>query len=351
MDLYELALAQGGVFSMRQAAEHGLTAARVRTMRRRGEVLRLREGVYAPVDLWGEANEVDRHAMEVAAALLIRGRRVEDLRPPALVAGFRSAGCMWGLPCPHDLVVAKGIARPQPDSNAPARLTSDVARASWLPVAPSDIDLVSGRSRRAFRAGVEEKPAGLTAEDLATYRNVPLTSLARTAVDLMRHVQHHDGLIVADAALRAGLEQHELVAVAERCRAWAGGQQALQLAWMASPLAETAIESLARWVCWELGLPEPELQVRFHDADGLIGRVDLYFRPFRTILEPDGAVKYLGSLGDPREVRERQRAREERLRGTDNEVVRTTWRELLNDRARLHARLLGAFARGQRLTG
>ena len=73
----------------------------------------------------------------------------------------------------------------------------------------------------------------------------------------------------------------------------------------------------------DIGLPEPRLQVPLHDADGLIGVVDMLWDDLFVVGEADGLIKY-----DSRGVLIREKHREDRIRALGFGVVRWTWREL-----------------------
>jgi very-short-patch-repair endonuclease len=90
------------------------------------------------------------------------------------------------------------------------------------------------------------------------------------------------------------------------------------------------------------GLPAPELQVRFADTAGLIGRVDFFFRAERTVVEFDGMLKYGGD--GARETLIREKLREDRLRALGLQVVRITWADLAHP-DRVIAQIRKAFAR------
>ena len=83
------------------------------------------------------------------------------------------------------------------------------------------------------------------------------------------------------------------------------------------------LETLSRLALIGEGLPEPELQVDFHDGSGLIGRVDMWWPGLGVIGEADGLVKY-GTGADV----VREKVREDRLRATGRMVVRWTWSEI-----------------------
>lgn len=115
-----------------------------------------------------------------------------------------------------------------------------------------------------------------------------VTSLPRTAADLMRRLPFGPALAVADAALRLGATREEMwreVATGRGCRI---AQEAVR---RADPRSESPYESMVRAIILQNGLPLPDLQVEFSDATGLVGRVDFRWKRERLVGEFDGAVK------------------------------------------------------------
>lgn len=346
--LLTLAAQQAFVFSAAQAVAAGVTRHQQRQLVASLALRELRHGIFTLPEWWDREDARGRHRLHLAGALLIR-RWSPDAPVHTLVGGHRSAAFLHGLPFePHPLKAADAA-----EVDRPRDLTPE-GRAVVAEIAqirdgdgPRHVDLVSAdRGRRTSRNGVEVRPATLPADHVVVDRGVPLTTIARTAVDLMREGADVDGLIAADGALHLGALREDLVAVAEFSSGWKNGRKALDVLAFADGRAESAAESLARWVCaQEKKLPRPELQVELFDAFGLIGRVDLLFRAFRVVVEVDGYLKYTDPwCGDAREALRRQNAREERLRRAGWTVVRTTWHELRHDPAGFVARLLAAFA-------
>ena len=89
--------------------------------------------------------------------------------------------------------------------------------------------------------------------------------------------------------------------------------------------SESVGESRSRVLTHDFGLPPPELQVEYYDADGLIGRVDFDFPGLSSVTEFDGRLKYAGASSD---VLVAEKLREDRLRGIGLAVVRTRWSDL-----------------------
>jgi hypothetical protein len=153
---------------------------------------------------------------------------------------------------------------------------------------------------------------------------LPVTTLARTAADLMRRTLFGPALAVADAALRLGCDRGTLLAEVKGGR---GCRHSTEAVLRATRLSESPYESLVRARFLQAGIPLPVLQHTFVDAAGIIGRSDFYWPHLRLVGEFDGEVKYttLLSPGETREdVLARQRVRQERLEAMGNHVVRWT---------------------------
>lgn len=140
-----------------------------------------------------------------------------------------------------------------------------------------------GGSRTAahvYEAGV---PAGAATRRLG----IPLMTVARTVVDVCRH-SRADGIVVADAALRAGLvTRWELAAALGTAYRWPGVIAARDVVGLADPAAESPIESVLRLRMHDDGFPPPVLQypVGPYFADLALPRYGL-------LIEADGRVKY-----------------------------------------------------------
>jgi hypothetical protein len=347
-ELIALAERQALVFSAAQAQRAGFTSHHRRQLVRSGVFHELRRGIYALDSHWAAADDRGRHRIALAGALLIR-KWTPDESEHRYVGGLRTAAFLLGLPFQPDADVVSAIRQTTdfrdltPEAKALVREVSRIRRGKG----PSHIDLVSAdRCRRTSRHGVHVRPAALPDAHIVLDNRVPITSIARTTADLMREGTEIDALIAADGALHRGVPRAELEWVVRFCATWSNGRQALVALAFANGLAESAAESLARWVCaQERRIPRPELQVELFDEFGLIGRVDLLFRSLRVALEVDGYIKYTDPwCGDAIEALRLQHERESRLRAAGWTVVRTTWDELINNPAGFLRRLLAAFA-------
>jgi hypothetical protein len=172
---------------------------------------------------------------------------------------------------------------------------------------------------------------------------LPVTTPARTVVDLARTGTFADGVVAADSALHQGLVAPlELRIVASECPA-RGSVQAVRVVEFASGLAESPLESLARVAFDDQGLPPPELQVSIFDDHGFVGRVDFCWKQYRTIAEVDGALKY----ADPDRAT-KQLWRDKALRKAGYEVVHFDWREITQHPDQVANSIREAFRRRSR---
>lgn len=336
--LLELAQRQGDVFTAAQAAHHGYGPNEIRRLLRDQAIFPVQQGIYCVIPLT-DADPLVRHRVQCAAALLARGNPTDGGRPN-LIVGSLSAAALW------QLLVPRGLR-----DTDPAVTTIIGPGTGRIPWVPRFVHLVSGdRVRRTYRRGVRISPAALAAEDIAFHDRVPLTSLARTTVDLCRHASSWpEALIVADSALNRGLEKAELQAAAARAAGWRGGTMALRAAAFADARSQSPGESHARALFLDHeALTDFDLQVRIGDAGGYFAQVDFLFRAHSTIVEVDGKVKYTDPWRTPGDVLWEEKLREDRLREAGFEVVRVTWRQLVTEPERVIERILAAFARAAR---
>lgn len=298
--LAQTAASQGGVFTRRQALEAGLTPGQVRVLIDTSWLV-LRRGIYADRDLVASLSAEARHVVD-AAAFACASR----LGP---VASHRTGVLVHGLP------LLGGPPKVPQLTRAP-RSADDTSRTPGLHV------------------------AALPPTDRSSVGGVPVTTLARTAIDVARSEPVRDGLVVADAVLRRLIPREELLAVAQAHRSWPGGPRAVRVAGFADGRAETPLETLTRLAYHQQRLPAPECQVEVWRGGRFVALVDFLFRDQRTVGEADGMGKY----DQPGALRA-EKLREEDLRRCGLEVVRNIWDEvwLQPGRAALGQRMRDAF--------
>lgn len=308
--LRALAVANGGPFTTSQARHAGYSAGEIQHLKRSGRWIALRRGVYVDRDFFTEFHSKEsaaasrRHFLDAAAAVLSAGDAV---------VSHESAICLFGL----------GVL------GVPATVT--LTRPASL-------------SRRSRLEGVKVHAARVPAGHRYVCLGVPVTSPARTVADLARTLPYRNAVTVADAALHARLTNTgDLHGVLADCMNWPGTARAREVAVFADGKAESALESIARVVFAEQGLPAPQMQVRIVIRAGLAFRADFVWERFRTIAEADGLLKY----SDPSALRD-EKLRQEALADRGYEVVRFTWKQLHEDPAGVAARIRRGFARGAR---
>jgi very-short-patch-repair endonuclease len=283
----------------------GVSPKMLRTLVRSGDLVRIRQGAYATrraVD-WAEDDPVRDHVLHVMAVRTWAGRDT--------VASYHSAATL------HRLDLLKS--------------PRDSAVTLTLPA--------SRRWERLRPAGVVFHCADLPAEHVTRLYNLPVTTAARTVVDLARTLPFMDAVVVADSALHAErAAKPELRQILDSCVSWPGVRQARRVVSFADERAGSALESAARVVFDESGLDPPELQVTIHlPAHAFL--VDFFWRAHRVIVEADGLAKY---AADKDLIAQFQRDR--LLRDADYKVVHFTWRELFKTPELVIARIRQAFA-------
>jgi hypothetical protein len=183
----------------------------------------------------------------------------------------------------------------------------------------------------------------LMAVDVVEHDGALVTTAERSCLDVMRFFGAEEGLVAADAAVRAGLTTGEHLAEALDRMA---GLKSVPQARIAVPLvdgrAESGPESRLRYV-WvvEAGLPVPLVNPIVVDQDGrFVARTDLLDPESATVGEYDG--------GHHRDLQQHtaDNVREEALEGLNLEVTRSTALDLWPHRPRLVARLTAAHRRG-----
>jgi hypothetical protein len=305
-DLALTASGQGLVFTLPDARTCGWTRAEIDAERRSGRWHRVTRGAYVEAVVWARLDAPARHLCLAQARLLLLG--------PGWLVARRSAAIAYGLP-----LIGKH---------------------------PEKAQLVRHPTTRKARATTRhERLATVTPEDIAWLDGLPVTSLARTVVDIARAEVLRSGVVVADAALRRGLLPAELAAAAARMAGWRGGRRAVEVAAFASGLSESALESVSRVLFHEQAVPRPEQQVEIWVDGRFEARVDFLWREQNVVGEADGRAKYASV-----ESLYAEKRREERLRDLGFEVVRWGWDEAWRRDPELVASVHRSLARGTRNT-
>ncbi len=124
---------------------------------------------------------------------------------------------------------------------------------------------------------------------LSSVRGRPATTPAWTAIEVARGLRRPRALATLDAALGSGSCGRDELAEAVGLQAGRRGICASrELLALASPLAESPMESEARLVMIDGGLPQPTLQYKIVDLTGRLWRVDFAWPECRVVAEYDG---------------------------------------------------------------
>ena len=286
---------QGFVLTSAQTAALGISRSAARTAVRRGRWSVPARGVYAPLRVESDGASVwtlarRRHALAATAAALQHRRHV--------VSG-RSSATLYGLPT----------------LRVPAETELTARHLAWS---------VRRHATHTFEASLPE-------DAVTTWFGAGLTTVERTVIDLARH-DRRDGIMAADAALRERLATRaSLVAELAAATGWPGVRTAREILALASPLAQSPLESLLRLALRDDGFPLPQLQA---EIDGY--RVDLLLAEQRLIIEADGREKYVA------DELWREKKRETRLRAAGYRVERVLWSDVVDDWPRTRLRLRAA---------
>ncbi len=185
---------------------------------------------------------------------------------------------------------------------------------------PTDSGLCSNRTFRRHRSlrpiAEVERRAGL-----------PVTSLARTVIDVAATSGFAEAVVMADAALftvsrgvqdglTAGSFRSELAGALDELGRGPGSARARRVIDFADERANRPGESLSRVTMHLIGAPAPELQFRVVGASGRAWHTDFGWPDFGVVAEFDGRAKY----SDPQFMRGRTPAEvvyDEKMREDD----------------------------------
>jgi hypothetical protein len=192
---------------------------------------------------------------------------------------------------------------------------------------PEHAQLVrDGSQRGAHGRDRDLRVSPLPSADRCEFEGISMCTPARTVIDIARAESFRNGVVVADAALRRGVDPADLSAVLVRMRRWPGAARARSVVRFADGRAESPGESLVRVACLAEQLPIPEPQVEVWFWGRFLGRVDLMIGECLLAIESDGAIKFNQPLVLPALI-----SRQEDLRYAGVDVLRTNWDETFKD--------------------
>jgi hypothetical protein len=286
---------QNTVFLRREAISLGYDDRDLHRARRAGVIHRVRHGAYIFSDAWAGLDERERHLVTCVAVL-------RTTRSPGVFSHISAVAVyqlpLWELPMDE-------VHLTRPDSN-------------------------TGRSG----AGVRQHHGQLLAADVIHVRGLPVTSVARTAIDLTAITDVEHALPVVCEMLRRELTTIKaLLAEVDGARHVPG----TLTSGLVVRLADERLESVGECRCWHMfylnGLPMPQPQYEVFDRCGvLVGRVDFAWPELKVFVEFDGKEKYLKYRKEGESIIEamrREKRREEEIcRLTGWRCIRIVWADL-----------------------
>lgn len=293
----------------RDVLAQGLADHEIRRRYRDGDWQRLRKGVYV--------DALDSAALDAEARHFLVSRAIIPALSGTAVLSHESAALVHGLPL---FGVELGPVHVTQNRRSGGRVTDSViTHCSSL-----------GRS--------------------LTVQGLPVTSLARTVVDVARTHPLDTAVVLGDVAMRMGVSEEELAEELEHARRWKGIAAARRAVAFLDARSESVGESLSRIRIRQHGFDNVELQMEIRDRTGkLIARTD-FLVASKVVGESDGKAKYVKHLDEgekPGDVVFKEKQREDAVRDAGYEVVRWTWAELWAFE-KVAARLRAAVARAER---
>lgn len=277
----------------------GTSDSELRTSRRKGEIVRIAHGSYAPSGAWAGLKPYEQHRLKVLEAA--------DRARGTVIYSHYAAAALWGI-----------------------RILG-----AW----PDRIDVTTDQSRGGRSSGaVKRHTRPLTDVEIVEHEGLLLTSPAQTVVDLARNLPFADGVVAMDSALHLARLPSALTTTdaitrcVEAASGYRGSSKAASASAFATGQSDSPEESHSRVWIHLLGFPRPLLQVEFRLPSGRIARPDFFWKDFNHAGECDGRSKYT----DPQFLRGRtaemavidEKNRENELRQVVGRLSRWEPREL-----------------------
>jgi hypothetical protein len=281
-----------------------------------GELVRIRQGLYLPAEVWSALKPWEQHRMKVQA--------VHELAVAPPVFARESAAEVMGLPVvgvPRDVQTLVPAGTPGGQSRHGVRR----------------IMAVAGDPEPWTMFGLLVTRPVETARDLAVH--LPL----ERSLPAMDKLLQRKALPGSPNNTNLVFGEEDVCASAARLPSMAKQRRVLRVLDVADGGSQSAGESRSRAIMILNGFPRPELQRPFHDDRGLIGYPDFDWEEFKILGEFDGLEKYSAQRylkgRTPSAVVVEEKKREDRLRALGYTVVRWIWDDLRDPRvlvAKLH---------------
>ena len=290
--LAELAARQWGVVSIDQLAALGIGRGAVTKRVRAGRLHRLHAGVYAVGH-----KRLGREGRYLAAVLACG---------PGAAMSHRSAAAWWGL----------------------------------LASSATSVDVSAARGRHGGRGIRLHRPRSLDAQDTTHHEGIPITSVARTLLDLAATARPRELERALAQTQHQRLYDHTAIEdVIERTNGHRGQAKLARATQQEPALTRSELEDRFLDLIDQANLPRPRVNAPLDAPDH--GRIvpDFHWPDHRLIVETDGEETH-GTRAAFRNDRRRDAA----LAAAGHRVVRFTWDDLVNEPGVVKSRL-GALLR------
>lgn len=153
------------------------------------------------------------------------------------------------------------------------------------------------------RAGIVVREERIAADEITEVRGLPVTTPARTALDLARHLARNAAVTHLDAlAAATGVSMDEALALAQRYRGARGTRRARTALALVDAGAQSPRETWLRLVLIDGGLPAPRTQIEVGDG-GRRAFLDMGYDEPKVGLDYEGAhhsadrLQYVHDIG------------------------------------------------------
>ena len=283
--------------------DHGAT--RLSRRAARGEVVRVRRGLYLPTSDWETLKPWQRYRTLIQA--------VNDSAQSSPVFARESAANVLGLPV---LRTPGDVHCLQKAASSGGRSEYGVRRHKPLPGDPEPWHVDGLLATPLVETARDLAAVGTFAQGLAALDRLLLAKpFPAVPYEYVRPIRDEEVLESLARLGRSGQRQHV--------------QRVLH---HANYLSGSPGESWSRAIMIQHGFPEPVLQKRFSDSRGNIGQPDFDWEEYRLLGEFDGHEKYSRQKylrgQTPADVVIAEKNRENRLRALGYNVVRWEWADL-----------------------
>ena len=164
---------------------------------------------------------------------------------------------------------------------------SEMHGAEWVD-ADIDIELIHQCPRPP--TGIIARNERIADDEIACVDGIPVTTIARTALDLGRYRSRGQAIARLDALMRAApFSSEEVLLLAKRYRGARGVKRLKEVMPFVDGGAASPRETWLRLLYVDAGLPTPKTQIPIYDSDGtLLRTVDMGWEEFKVLSEYDG---------------------------------------------------------------